>query len=148
MKLNEIAKIKGWRKNAKRVGRGPGSGHGKTSCKGQKGQTSRAGRATKPGFEGGQTPLIKRIPKRGFTSYPKTVYQVVNLDRLNTLQDNTEIDLKAMIEKGWIKHGPVKILGKGELTKNVSVQANAFSKSAVDKIEKAGGKAVALRSIP
>jgi large subunit ribosomal protein L15 len=146
MKLNQIHKIQGWRKKPKRVGRGIGSGHGKTSCRGQKGQTSRSGRATRPGFEGGQTPLIKRIPKRGFTKYPKTIYQVVNLDKLNTLTDGTEVDLKVMVEKGWIKKGPVKILGGGTLEKRVIVKADAFSESAKNKIEGKGGKAQRLGS--
>ncbi len=123
------------------LGRGPGSGHGKTSTRGSKGQTSRAGRDFYPGFEGGQTPLIRRIPKRGFTSNFKKVYQVVNLSDLNRLKE-TVISVALLKEKGLItgKNQPVKILGDGEIKNAVTIQAHAVSRQAADKITRAGGK--------
>ncbi len=128
-------------KRKKILGRGPSSGHGKTSTRGSKGQTSRSGRDFYPGFEGGQTPLIRRIPKRGFTSVFKKEYQIVNLDALKNIKD-TNITLVLLEEKGLIKNKDrlVKILGNGELKNAVTIQAHAFSKQATDKIQKAGGK--------
>ncbi len=131
----------GSHKHRKIKGRGPSSGHGKTSTRGSKGQTSRAGRDMYPGFEGGQTPLIRRIPKRGFTSKFKKEYQILNLNDLNRVKE-TNLTLDLLESKGLIKDKTklVKILGEGEIKNPVSVQAHAFSKSASDKITKGGGK--------
>lgn len=131
----------GAHKPKKLLGRGSGSGHGKTSTRGSKGQTSRAGRDFYAGFEGGQSPLIRKIPKRGFTSRNKKVYQVLNLRDLNKIKEPA-ITLELLEQKGLIKakEKPVKILGEGELKNAVTVQAHAFSKSAADAIKNAGGK--------
>jgi large subunit ribosomal protein L15 len=131
----------GAHKHKKMLGRGSGSGHGKTSTRGSKGQTSRAGRHFYSGFEGGQTPLIRRMPKRGFTSKFKKEYQLVNLDGLNKLKE-ASINPKLLEEKGLIKDSSklVKILGDGEIKNAVIVQAHAFSKRAAEEIKKAGGK--------
>lgn len=144
MKLNELKPKPGAVKKEKRVGRGPGSGHGKTSCRGGKGQTARTGASIPPYFEGGQMPLVRRIPKRGFRNEPfKKEYAVVNVDRLNEFQPNTEITPELLEEKGIIKKmlDGLKILGEGELKIPLIVKAHKFSKSAIEKIEKAGGKA-------
>jgi len=131
----------GAHKPKKLLGRGSGSGHGKTSTRGSKGQTSRTGRDFYAGFEGGQTPLIRRIAKRGFTSVFKKEFQIVNLDALKNIKD-TVVTLALLEEKGLIKNQviAVKILGGGELKHPLTVQAHAFSKGAMDKIQKAGGK--------
>jgi large subunit ribosomal protein L15 len=131
----------------KRVGRGMGSGMGKTSTRGHKGQGSRSGSSLMRGFEGGQMPLHRRLPKRGFTNIFRTEYTVVNLDRfakLNAENGETEFTLEALAAKGVLdkKHSLLKVLGNGELTVAVTVHAHKFSKSAQEKIEKAGGKAV------
>jgi large subunit ribosomal protein L15 len=130
----------------KRVGRGMGSGMGKTSARGHKGQRSRSGSHMMRGFEGGQMPLHRRLPKRGFTNIFRTEYSVVNLSLIAKLQEEgvTEFTLEAFGAKGLLKKrdGLVKVLGDGELTKAVTVHAHKFSKSAQEKIEKAGGKAV------
>ena len=132
--------------NKKRVGRGMGSGMGKTSTRGHKGQGSRSGSSLMRGFEGGQMPLHRRLPKRGFTNIFRTEYSVVNLSLIAKLQEEgvTEFTLEAFGAKGLLKKrdGLVKVLGDGELTKAVTVHAHKFSKSAQEKIEKAGGKAV------
>lgn len=145
MKLSEIGIPYGARKKKKRVGRGVGSGHGKTSGKGHKGLRSRAGAGGKLrlGFEGGQMPLIRRIPKRGFNSKFKIVSQVINIEQLNHFRKDEVVDLKKLRESNLIKtlNKPVKILGDGEVKKPLTVYAHAFSKSALDKIVKAGGKA-------
>lgn len=125
------------------LGRGPSSGHGKTSTRGSKGQTSRSGRATYPGFEGGQMPLIRRMPKRGFTSKFKKEYQIVNLGALNRIKETT-VTPELLKEKGLIKNKekPVKILGGGpELKAPVTIHAHAFSSSALEKIKNAAGQA-------
>jgi len=139
--LHNLASPVGSRKNKKILGRGSSSGHGKTSTRGSKGQTSRAGRDMYAGFEGGQTPLIRRIPKRGFNSRSKTIYQLVNLRDLTKLKE-TNLTLELLETKGLIKHKEklVKVLGDGEIKTAVTVQAHAFSKSAQDKITQAGGK--------
>ncbi|MCU0652014.1 MAG: 50S ribosomal protein L15 [Candidatus Omnitrophica bacterium] len=131
----------GAHKPKKLLGRGSSSGHGKTSTRGSKGQTSRSGRDFYAGFEGGQTPLIRRIAKRGFTSVFKKEFQIVNLDSLKNIKDAV-ITLVLLEEKGLIKDRAkaVKILGNGELKNPLTVQAHAFSKGAIDKIQKAGGK--------
>ncbi|MFA5156348.1 MAG: 50S ribosomal protein L15 [Candidatus Omnitrophota bacterium] len=122
------------------LGRGPSSGHGKTSTRGSKGQTSRAGRHMYAGFEGGQSPLIRRIAKRGFVSRFRKEFQIVNLDALNKIKD-TVINPEVLEKSGLIRtrHIPVKILGEGQIKSAVTVQANAFSKSAQEKIKGAGG---------
>jgi large subunit ribosomal protein L15 len=141
MKLHELKAPKGAHKKRKYLGRGSSSGHGKTSTRGSKGQTSRSGRATYPGFEGGQSPLIRRMPKRGFTSKFPKIYQVVNLDSLAKIKDAV-ITPALMLEKGLVKskNKMIKILGDGELKAAITIQAHAFSKSAQEKIKKAGGK--------
>ena len=130
----------------KRVGRGMGSGMGKTSARGHKGQRSRSGSHMMRGFEGGQMPLHRRLPKRGFTNIFRTEYSVVNLSLIAKLHDegHAELTIEAFAAKGLLKkrHGLVKVLGDGELTVAVTVHAHKFSKSAQEKIEKAGGKAV------
>jgi large subunit ribosomal protein L15 len=130
----------------KRVGRGMGSGMGKTSTRGHKGQRSRSGSHMMRGFEGGQMPLHRRLPKRGFTNIFRTEYSVVNLSRIAELQaeGHSELTLEAFADKGLLKkrNGLVKVLGDGELTAAVTVHAHKFSKSAQEKIEKAGGKAI------
>ncbi|MFH0791272.1 MAG: 50S ribosomal protein L15 [Candidatus Omnitrophota bacterium] len=140
--LHNLKAPQGAHKHKKLLGRGPGSGHGKTSTRGSKGQTSRAGRHFYLGFEGGQTPLIRRIPKRGFTNISfKKNYAVMNLDDLNKLNTaNITVDL--LREKGIITHKYrlVKILGDGAIKNPIKVQAHAFSKQAQEKIQKAGGK--------
>ncbi|MGB9840449.1 50S ribosomal protein L15 [Thermovenabulum sp.] len=143
MRLHDLRPAEGSRKKAKRVGRGTGSGHGKTATRGHKGQKARTGGGVRPGFEGGQMPLYRRIPKRGFTNVFKKEFVVVNVKALNDFEDNTRVTPELLIEKGIIKNirDGVKILGDGELTKKLEVVAHAFSKSAIEKIEAAGGKA-------
>lgn len=141
MKLNELRSPKGARKRKKIVGRGPGSGHGKTACKGHKGQLARSGGSTTPGFEGGQMPLQRIIPKRGFHNPFRTVYQVVNLGLIDKYFNTGEVVTpESLKEKGLIKRrGDVKILCDGELQKPLVIRANKFSKSAEEKIKQAGG---------
>ena len=142
MKLHELSSLDGSVKNRKRVGRGPGSGTGKTSGKGEKGQNARSGGGVRPGFEGGQLPLF-RLSKRGFNNYEfRTVYSTVNVSDLNRFEDGTVVDTALLKEVGLIKKelDGVKVLGSGELTKKLTVKANAFTKSAQEKIETIGGK--------
>jgi large subunit ribosomal protein L15 len=144
MKLNELKPRPGAVKKSKRVGRGPGSGHGKTSCRGGKGQTARTGASIPSYFEGGQMPLVRRIPKRGFRNAPfKKEYAIVNIDTLNIFEAQTEVTPELLLEKGIVKKmlDGIKILGEGELKVPLIVKAHKFSKSALEKIEKAGGKA-------
>lgn len=145
MKLHEM-KSMAPRTARKRVGRGPGSGLGKTSGRGQKGQNARSGGGVRPGFEGGQTPLARRLPKRGFTNINRKEYAVVNVDDLNRFEDGTVVTPALLKEVGLVRKelNGVKILGNGELTKKLNVTAAKFSKSAVEAIEKAGGKAEVL----
>ena len=140
MKLNELESLK---KDRKRVGRGPGSGNGKTSGKGHKGQNARSGGGVRLGFEGGQTPLFRRLPKRGFTNFTRKEYAIVNLDQLNRFADGTEVTIELLKNTGIVKDLKcgVKVLGDGELEKKLVVKANKFTKSAVAMIEKVGGKA-------
>lgn len=140
MKLSDLAPETGSRKKRKRVGRGVGSGHGKTSCKGHKGQKARSGGGTKSGFEGGQMPLQRRIPKRGFTSIFQKQYFIVNIGSLNKLSEAV-ITPEVLLNEGLIKNAgrKIKILGKGEITRQFSVKAHAFSASAREKISKAQG---------
>jgi len=143
MNLSELRPAAGSRKDRKRIGRGPGSGFGKTSGKGHKGQNARSGGGVKAGFEGGQMPLQRRLPKRGFTPLTKKVYSLVNLRQLENFESGSTVDVEALIAAGMIKDvaDGVKILGDGELTKSLTVKAHKFSKSAQEKIVAAGGKA-------
>lgn len=140
MRLSELAPDIGSRKKRKRIGRGVGSGHGKTSCKGHKGQKARSGGGPKAGFEGGQMPLQRRIPKRGFTSIFQKQYFIVNIGSINSLSEAV-ITPEVLLNEGLIKNtkGKIKILGKGEVTRQFSVKAHAFSASATEKISKAQG---------
>lgn len=142
MKLNELSYTEGARRERKRLGRGQASGQGKTSGKGHKGQNARSGGGVPIGFEGGQTPLFRRIPKRGFTNINRVEYNVINLEDLNHFEDGSHVTVETLKAAGLLKqmlHG-VKILGNGELTKSLTVTAHKFSKTAVAAIEKAGGK--------
>lgn len=143
MKLHELAPAFGSTKESKRIGRGHGSGNGKTAGKGHKGQKARAGHGMRPGFEGGQMPLQRRIPKRGFNNIFAKEWLAVNVAALEVFEDGATVDAAALLEKGIIsKKGlPVKVLGNGKLTKNLTVKLNAFSASANEKITAAGGKA-------
>lgn len=142
MKLHELQYSEGARKNRKRVGRGTSSGTGKTAGKGQKGQKSRSGGVKRPGFEGGQTPLFMRIPKRGFTNVNRVEYAIVNVGDLNKFEANSVVDLDALMACGLVKKelDGLKVLGNGKLEVALTVKANKFSKSAVAAIEAAGGK--------
>ncbi len=142
MKLSNLSPANGSVRDVKRIGRGHGSGNGKTAGKGHKGQKARSGGGVRPGFEGGQMPLQRRIPKRGFNNIFATKYAEVNVSKLNVFEDGATVDVIALIEKGIIKKelDGVKILGDGELAKKLNVKASAFSKAAVEKIEAAGGK--------
>ena len=145
MKLSELEAVPGSRKNRKRIGRGIGSGTGKTSGRGQKGQKSRSGGNPHPWFEGGQMPLYRRLPKRGFTNIFKKSFEIVNVSQLTDLGVDGPITPEVLKEKGLIRKGEaVKILGNGELTGKVIVHAHKFSQSAVLKIETPGGKAVTI----
>lgn len=141
MELNELKYARGSRKKTKRIGRGEGSGHGGTSTKGHKGLKSRSGAHMKAGFEGGQMPLQRRLPKFGFVNIFKTQFQVVNLAQLNRMKD-TQVNAATLHASGLIarKTVPVKILGSGEITKAYTVEVHAVSESAKAKIEKAGGQ--------
>ncbi|MBI5417242.1 50S ribosomal protein L15 [Candidatus Poribacteria bacterium] len=142
VKLNELKPAPGSCKERKRVGRGSGSGHGKTSCRGHKGQKSRAGYSRKLGFEGGQMPLARRIPKRGFRSYARISYTVINLDDLNVFEDGTEVNPQILLSKGIVrkKSDKIKVLGFGEIKRKLTIKAHAFSASSLKKIEAVGGK--------
>jgi large subunit ribosomal protein L15 len=144
MKIQDITPTVGSTKKSKRVGRGMGSGHGKTATKGHKGQKARSGGTKGPSFEGGQTPLQRRLPKRGFSNYPfKVEYAVLNLGDLDKLSGVDVITPEILIEKNMIKNVKfgIKILGKGSISRPVTIEAHAFSASAVEKIKAAGGKA-------
>lgn len=143
MNLSQLKPAEGSTGKKWRKGRGHGSGNGKTAGRGQDGQKSRAGGGTRPGFEGGQMPLYRRLPKRGFTNRNTKEIIGINVDALNRFRAGTTVDVEKMIASGLVSNPKdgVKILGNGELTKKLTVQANAFSKSAIAKIEEAGGKA-------
>ena len=143
MKLHNLQYNEGARQDRKRLGRGQGSGQGKTAGKGHKGQNARSGGGVALGFEGGQTPLYKRIPKRGFNNINRVEHAIVNVSSLNVFEDGTEVTIEMLLEKRIINKtlDGVKILGQGELEKKLTVKANVFSKSAVESIEKLGGKA-------
>ncbi|MBQ3068129.1 MAG: 50S ribosomal protein L15 [Oscillospiraceae bacterium] len=143
MKLYELSPAPNSNKKAYRKGRGAGSGNGKTSGKGHKGQNARSGGGVRPGFEGGQMPLYRRLPKRGFTNVFSTKYAVINIrDLEKRFEDNATIDTQAIINSGLVKKvlAGIKLLGNGELSKKFNVTVAAFSKSAKEKIEKAGGR--------
>ena len=143
MKLQDLQPAMGSTKKAYRKGRGAGSGNGKTAGRGHKGQWARSGGGVRPGFEGGQMPLARRLPKRGFHNIFGTTYAPVNVSALERFENGTEVTTELLLETGVISKAldGVKILGNGELTKNLTVKAAAFSASAKEKIEKAGGKA-------
>jgi len=145
MNLSGLRPPDGQVKTRKRIGRGMGSGRGKTSTRGSKGQRAGTGFSQKRGFEGGQMPLHRRLPKRGFTNIFKSRYAIVNLGRLEKLEGDT-FNLDRLLELGVVKKAGegLKILGTGQLTRGITVEADQFSKSAVDKIEKAGGKALVI----
>lgn len=145
MKLHELSPAKGSKKSRKRIGRGPGSGTGKTAGRGHKGQRSRSGYSQRLGFEGGQMPLIRRVPKRGFTNIFRTRYQVVNLASLAELSG--EVTPADLVAKGLARPGHlIKILGDGEVQSAIQIQAHKFSASAKSKIEAAGGSCEVLES--
>ncbi len=146
MKLHTLQYNEGARKNRKRLGRGHATGTGKTSGKGHKGQNARSGGGVALGFEGGQTPLYKRIPKRGFNNINRINHAVLNLDSLNVFEDGSVVTIETLLEKRIInkKLDGVKVLGQGTLEKKLTVQVNAYSKSAQEAIEKLGGKAEVL----
>ena len=148
MRLNELRPPDGSTKSRKRLGRGQGSGYGGTSGRGHKGQLSRSGGKSRPWFEGGQMPLQRRLPVRGFTNIFRKEYAIVNLDKLNRFEDGTVVTPKLLKSIGMVKKWKdgVKILGNGELEKSLTVKAHRFSKSALDKIKSAGGEAVAISS--
>ena len=143
MKLHELSPAPGSTRDVKRIGRGHGSGNGKTAGKGHKGQKARAGRGIRAGFEGGQMPLHRRIPKRGFNNIFATPYTAINVAVLNRFEDGAVVNTEALLNAGIIKKAPygVKILGNGKIEKSLTVQVAAFSESAKAKIEAAGGKA-------
>lgn len=143
MKLHELSPVEGATKAPKRIGRGHGSGNGKTAGKGHKGQKARAGHGMRIGFEGGQMPLQRRVPKRGFNNIFAKEYAIVNVSALEVFDDGAVVDAAALAEKGLIRCAdmPVKILGNGELSKKLTVNAAAFSAGASEKIQKAGGTA-------
>ncbi|ALC88385.1 50S ribosomal protein L15 [Bacillus sp. FJAT-18017] len=141
MKLHELKPAEGSRKERKRLGRGIGSGQGKTAGKGHKGQNARSGGGVRIGFEGGQTPLFRRLPKRGFTNINRKEYAIVNLDVLNSFEDGTEVTPELLIEAGLVKNekAGIKILAKGNVEKKLTVKAHKFSSAAKEAIEAAGG---------
>ena len=142
MKLNELSPALGSVKAGYRKGRGPGSGNGKTAGKGHKGQNARSGGGVRPGFEGGQLPLYRKLPKRGFTNRFAVNYSIVNVEALNKFEDGAVVDLEALIAKKIVRKplDGLKVLGNGELTKKLTVKATVFSATAKEKIEAAGGK--------
>ncbi|MDO5716638.1 MAG: 50S ribosomal protein L15 [Tissierellia bacterium] len=140
MKLEQLTSNQ-QRKTRKRVGRGIGSGMGKTSTRGQKGQNARSGGGVRPGFEGGQMPLFRRLPKRGFTNIWRTDYELVNVEDLNIFDEGTVIDREFLIEQGLVRRNArrVKVLGRGELTKKLTIKVDKISASAKEQVEKLGG---------
>ena len=144
MNIQTLSPAPNSRKTQKRLGRGIGSGIGKTSGKGHKGQNARSGGGVRPGFEGGQIPLIRRLPKRGFNNQFKKVYAIVNVSDLNRFEDGAVVDVKALLDTnliGKVEAYGVKVLGNGELTKKLTVKADKFTAQAKEKIEKVGGTA-------
>ncbi|MDD2365848.1 MAG: 50S ribosomal protein L15 [Desulfuromonadaceae bacterium] len=141
MELNNLRPSIGSNKNRKRIGRGTGSGHGKTATKGHKGQKARSGGSIKAGFEGGQMPLQRRLPKRGFTPLDRVIYSLVNVGQLDVYEAGSTVDVTALVSNGLIKSDryAVKVLGNGDILKSIKVVASKFSQSAKDKIIAAGG---------
>lgn len=142
MKLHELSSPPGSKRRPKRVGRGCGSGHGKTCCRGTKGQKARSGGSIPPGFEGGQMPLIRRLPKRGFTNIFRKSYTFINVRDLNRFESETIVDVDTLLRSGLVKnlgHG-IKVLGQGKIAKPLTVRVHKISKVARAKIEKVGGK--------
>ncbi len=146
MKIHDLSPVKGSKKRRKRVGRGPGSGHGKTSCRGHKGQNSRSGGGAPPGFEGGQMPLHRRLPKRGFTNIVKKHYSLIHIRDLNRFTPNSTLDIEALENAGLVKRikDGVKLLGDGEISYPLVIKVHKVSKTAREKIENAGGKVEVL----
>lgn len=145
MKITDLKPAPGAVKRRKIVGKGPGSGHGKTSTRGNKGQNSRTGGGVRLGFEGGQTPIYRKLPIRGFKSIDKTTFDVVNVDQLSTFENGSTVTPADLKKKGFVGGGdPVKVLGNGELKTKLTVKAHAFSASAMEKIKAAGGTAEVL----
>ena len=142
MKLNELSPAQGSAKAGYRTGRGPGSGNGKTAGKGHKGQNARSGGGVRPGFEGGQLPLYRKLPKRGFNNRFAVNYAIVNVAALNTCEDGAVVDMDALVAAKIVRKplDGLKVLGNGELTKKLTVKATVFSATAKEKIEAAGGK--------
>ena len=142
MKLHELSPAPGSAKDAWRKGRGPGSGNGKTAGKGHKGQNARSGGGVRPGFEGGQLPLYRKLPKRGFTNHFAKEYAIINVSDLNKFEDGATVNLETLMNAGIIRKPlcGLKVLGNGEITKKLTVEASVFSASAKEKIEAAGGK--------
>ncbi len=141
MDLSSLKPVKGSRKNRKRVGRGQGSGHGKTSCRGHKGQNSRSGGGTPPGFEGGQMPLQRRLPKRGFTNIFKKKYALVQVKDLCRFEKDSVVDPPALIKSGLVDsmHDGIKVLGNGDIDRPINLKVHAWSRTAEEKISAAGG---------
>lgn len=142
MKINDLTPAPNSKTAKRRVGRGTGSGLGKTCGKGQKGQNSRSGGGVRPGFEGGQMPLLRRLPKVGFTNIFRKEYNTINVEELNRFEDETTINYELLVNNGLVKkasNAGLKVLGNGELNKKLHVVANKFSESAIEKIKKAGG---------
>lgn len=141
MKLHELKPATGARKAKKRIGRGISAGQGKTSGRGHKGQNARSGGGVRPGFEGGQNPIYRRLPKRGFTNPNRVEYAIINMDTLNRFEEGTVVTPEFLVEKGVLKNlkGGLKVLGNGELQKKLTVKAHKFSASAIEKINAAGG---------
>jgi large subunit ribosomal protein L15 len=141
MKIHELSPVEGSRKKRKRVGRGQGSGHGGTACRGHKGQKSRSGGGPRPGFEGGQMPLQRRLPKRGFTNIFKKQYNILNIGELEKFEANSSLDSEALKEAGLVKRmkDGIKLLGNGNISHPLFVKVNKVSKTAKEKIEAAGG---------
>ena len=142
MKLNELSPAQGSAKAGYRKGRGPGSGNGKTAGKGHKGQNARSGGGVRPGFEGGQLPLYRKLPKRGFKNRFAVNYSIVNVEALNKFEDGAVVDLEALVAAKIVRKplDGLKVLGNGDLTKKLTVKATVFSATAKEKIEAAGGK--------
>jgi large subunit ribosomal protein L15 len=142
MKLVELQPAAGAKKKRKRIGCGPGSGHGKTACRGHKGQRSRSGSKIYAWFEGGQMPLQRRVPKRGFHNPFRTVYQIVNVDKLKRFSANSEVNVKSLEEAGLVNNDKVKVklLGGGEIDRPLKISVHACTKSARERVEKAGGQ--------
>lgn len=149
MRLNDLIASQGASKKPKRVGRGTGSGHGKTACRGHKGQKARSGKKLRPGFEGGQMPLTRRVPKRGFTNRFKMKYQIVNIEKLNRFKKDSKVSPEMLKTQGLIKdaHLPIKLLSVGKISKPLNIQAWAISRQAKEKVEKAGGKIELIKEV-